>query len=142
METAAAKIIYAAGGLVINEKKEILFMFRRKVWDLPKGKVDPGETNEAAAVREVSEETGLQKVLLHEPLVNTHHTYEEKGKIIRKETHWYRMTGDSTEKLVPEESEGITALKWIGRSGLQEVLDNTYPNIIEVLKAGGYLPLA
>ncbi len=133
------KIVYAAGGLVINEKNEILFMFRRKVWDLPKGKVDPGESNEEAAIREVAEETGLKQIVLHEPIVNTHHTYEEKGKMIRKQTHWFRMTGDSTEKLVPETGEGIAELKWIGGSGLQEVLDNTYPNIIEVLKAGGYL---
>src|ERR1700712_23652 len=99
MDIPAMKIIYAAGGLVINEKNEILFMFRRKVWDLPKGKVDPGESNEEAAIREVAEETGLRQIVLHEPLINTHHTYEEKGKMIRKQTHWFRMTGDSTEKL-------------------------------------------
>ena len=52
-------IIKAGGGLVKNEKGEVLFMFRKGKWDLPKGKLDPGETMDACAVREVMEETGV-----------------------------------------------------------------------------------
>ena len=44
-------IIKAAGGLVKNEKGEYLFIFRRGSWDLPKGKLDKGETIEQCAVR-------------------------------------------------------------------------------------------
>ena len=55
-------IVVAAGGLVQNEKKEILLIFRRGKWDLPKGKLDKGEKLEVCAIREVEEETGLQKV--------------------------------------------------------------------------------
>ena len=62
-------IIEAAGGLVFNEKNELLMIFRRGFWDLPKGKVDEGETLEQCAVREVQEETGLQNIMLGDFLI-------------------------------------------------------------------------
>ncbi len=58
------KPVTAAGGLVENEKGEVLLIFRRGKWDLPKGKLDPGETIEQCAVREVEEETGLKNIEL------------------------------------------------------------------------------
>ena len=45
------KVIEAAGGVVFNEKEEVLVIFRREFWDLPKGKIDKGESPEEAAVR-------------------------------------------------------------------------------------------
>src|SRR3982751_3416807 len=54
------KIVKAGGGLVVNEENKILMIFRRGKWDLPKGKLDKGETLEQCAVREVEEETGLK----------------------------------------------------------------------------------
>jgi len=50
-------------------------IFRRGKWDLPKGKLDKGETLEQCAVREVREETGLKKIKLQSPLMTTYHTY-------------------------------------------------------------------
>ena len=52
-------VVEAAGGLVQNKKGAYLFIFRRGKWDLPKGKIDKGESEEDAAVREVSEECGI-----------------------------------------------------------------------------------
>ena len=49
----------AAGGLVLNEKKEILLIFRRGKWDMPKGKLDKGEKLEDCAIREVGEVIAL-----------------------------------------------------------------------------------
>ncbi len=43
--------VEAAGGLVLNEKGEVLMIFRRGSWDLPKGKIDPNESVETAAIR-------------------------------------------------------------------------------------------
>ena len=84
-------LVIAAGGLVQNEKKEILLIFRQGKWDLPKGKLDKGEKLEDCAVREVEEETGLQKVRLLSPLTITYHTYQEGARFICKESHWYNM---------------------------------------------------
>jgi 8-oxo-dGTP pyrophosphatase MutT (NUDIX family) len=58
------KTIVAAGGLVFNENKELLMIYRRSKWDLPKGKLDEGETIEECAIREVEEETGVQQIIL------------------------------------------------------------------------------
>jgi 8-oxo-dGTP pyrophosphatase MutT (NUDIX family) len=131
-------IIQAGGGLVVNEKGEVLFMFRRGKWDLPKGKLDPGETLEACAVREVEEETGIGRLILLKFLLVTEHLYEEKGLNILKETHWYLMKATSDQKLIPQKEEDILELKWIGPPEFRIVKRNTYPAILEVLRAGGF----
>lgn len=128
-------LIQAGGGLVQNEKGEILFMFRRGKWDLPKGKLDEGETLEACAVREVQEETGLKDVRLEAPLLVTWHTYDDSGKHILKETHWFRMTTRGDQDLLPQQEEQITELKWVDKKNVKEMLGNTFPSIIDVLKA-------
>src|SRR5215212_7887430 len=84
-------LIQAAGGLVLNPAKAMLFIYRKGRWDLPKGKLDEGETLDHCAVREVKEETGLQHLRLIEPLLVTYHTYDEDGRHMLKETHWYLM---------------------------------------------------
>src|SRR5580704_13598268 len=95
-------LVKAAGGLVINENKEILFMFRRGKWDLPKGKLDPGESLESCAQREVKEETGISYLELLRFLLITQHEYEERGQVILKETHWWLMKANSNQKLIPQ----------------------------------------
>ena len=132
-------VIKAGGGLVENEKGEFLFMFRRGKWDLPKGKLDPGESLEDCAIREVQEETGIRGLELKKFLLVTEHAYEERGVALLKETHWWLMNARSNQPLVPQAEEDITELRWIGVFALKTVLENTYPGIIEVLKAGGAL---
>jgi 8-oxo-dGTP pyrophosphatase MutT (NUDIX family) len=127
-------IIQAAGGLVLNEKKEILMIFRRGKWDLPKGKLDKGEKLEDCAVREVEEETGLQNVKLLSPLTITYHTYHEGTKYVLKESHWYKMKVSGEQKLVPQTEEDIHEIKWVKPSGLQEYMENSFPSVMDVLK--------
>jgi 8-oxo-dGTP pyrophosphatase MutT (NUDIX family) len=131
-------VIKAAGGLVQNEKGELLFMLRRGVWDLPKGKLDNGETLEQCAIREVGEETGLQKIGLDNFLLATYHTYDESGKHFLKESSWYRMKAAGDQALMPQQEEQITELKWIAPKQLGAYLRNTYPSIVDVLTAAGY----
>ena len=131
-------MVKAGGGLVINEIGEVLFIFRRGKWDLPKGKLDPGESLESCAIREVKEETGVGHLELIRFLIVTEHEYVERGQSILKETHWWLMKTKGNQPLTPQSEEDITAIKWIGSVDFKIVLQNTYPTILEVLRAGGY----
>ena len=131
-------VLKAAGGLVINEKKELLFILRRGLWDLPKGKLEHGEKLEDCAVREVEEETGLTNIKIGKLLVTTYHTYDESGKHILKESYWYLMHVEKAGKLVLQTEEDITEIRWVKKKELQEVLKNTFPSIIDVIKVAGY----
>lgn len=125
--------VIAGGGAVWNEKNELLFIHRRGKWDLPKGKLDPGETIEHCAIREVEEETGLRSPVIKAPLCTTYHTYRESGKHILKESTWFEMYADGRQDLVPQVTEDIHAIKWIGKDGWGQVLEDTFPSIRDVL---------
>ena len=128
--------IIAAGGLVLNEKKQILMIFRRGKWDLPKGKLDEGESIEGCAIREVMEETGLTKLDLGPLLIITHHTYFDpwiKEEVI-KETHWYQMNTLADQTLTPQTEEDIERIEWVSQSNLSDKLTNSYDTIVEVVK--------
>lgn len=122
------KVIPAAGGLVINPKKEILFIFRNGVWDLPKGWIEKGETIESAAVREVEEECGVFNLKLIKPLVTTYHIYYQEGLNL-KQTDWFLMFADNTKELVPQIEEGITEVAFKNERETEEALKNSYGNI-------------
>lgn len=126
--------IIAGGGIVENEEGKILLQYRRGKWDLPKGKLDEGETIEECAVREVEEETGLQNIQLGELAGITHHFYTERGKNIDKETHWFAMKVSGIQKLIPQTEEDILELRWVAENELQYYLSNTFPNIVEIIE--------
>jgi 8-oxo-dGTP pyrophosphatase MutT (NUDIX family) len=127
-------VIQAAGGLVTNEKDEVLMIFRRGMWDLPKGKLDPGEKLEECAVREVEEETGLNNIELLSPLIITWHTYHEGSRFILKESHWYKMKVTGDQKLVPQTEEDIHDIKWVNKTGLQQYMKKSFPSVVDVLE--------
>jgi len=107
------KILEAGGGVVVNQNEEILTMYRRGSWDLPKGKIDKGETKKAAAIREVQEETGLNVIELGDFLLETNHTYKNrKGKRVIKRTYWYKMSTKET-LLEPQIEEDIELCEWM-----------------------------
>jgi 8-oxo-dGTP pyrophosphatase MutT (NUDIX family) len=128
--------VQAAGGLVYNETKEMLLIFRRGKWDLPKGKLDKGEKLEHCAVREVEEETGLTSVQLDKPLLVTYHTYHEGSKFILKESHWYTMRVNGDQKLVPQTEEDIHEIRWVKAVELKPYIQNAFPSVVDVLEAG------
>lgn len=127
-------LVQAGGGLIQNEKKEILLIFRRGKWDLPKGKLDKGETMEECALREVVEETGLQRVKLIAPLIVTYHTYHEGSRFILKESHWYTMKVSGEQKLVPQTEEGIQEIKWVKADELNKYKKIAFPSVVDVLE--------
>ena len=128
-------LVQAAGGLVLNEKKEILLIFRRGKWDMPKGKLDKGEKLEDCAIREVEEETGLKKIELVSPLTTTYHTYHEGTKFILKESHWYMMNVEGDQILTPQTEEDIFEIRWVNANDLDKYRKDSFPSIADVLGA-------
>jgi ADP-ribose pyrophosphatase YjhB (NUDIX family) len=127
------KRIDAAGGVVKNEKGDLLFIFRLGKWDLPKGKLTKNETPEDGAKREVMEETGLKELELLKPLTTTYHIYERKGKRILKKTRWFEMSASGTQRLIPEAKENIEEVRWMAVDELAPVYENTYALVKELL---------
>ena len=125
--------IQAAGGLVTNEKDEMLLIFRRGKWDLPKGKLNKGEKMEACALREVEEETGLRNVTIETSLPATYHTYHEGARYVLKESNWYKMKVSGEQQLVPQTEEDIQEIKWVSKHDLKNYFSNAYPSVVEIL---------
>lgn len=124
--------IKAAGGIVKNDLNQVLFIFRNGKWDLPKGKMERGEDSRTAAIREVEEECGIKIDSSGKKIANTYHVYEKDGQLVLKKTAWYSMRADKTVKLIPQIEEGITEVRWLSKSELSMVRDNTYPLIREL----------
>ncbi|MGN6618383.1 MAG: NUDIX hydrolase [Ilyomonas sp.] len=129
-------IIVAAGGLVRNDTDDLLMIYRRGKWDLPKGKLDEGETIEACAVREVKEETGLKEITLGKLIGITHHRYFDKWIMndVIKETHWFEMKVKDNPVFIPQKEEDILEIRWVNKKDLPEYLQETYPNIVEIVQ--------
>jgi 8-oxo-dGTP pyrophosphatase MutT (NUDIX family) len=127
-------LVQAGGGLVENEKGEIMLIFRKGKWDLPKGKLDKGESLEECAIREVQEETGLRQVKILSPITTTYHTYHEGARFILKESYWYKMKTTGGQKLVPQTAEGIEAIRWVKPADLKKYYNECYPSVVDVLK--------
>ena len=121
--------IIAAGGKVINNKSEILFIYRNKKWDLPKGKAEKNEIISETALREVEEETGINNLSIIKPLDKTYHIFKRDGKNYLKSTYWFEMQSDFIGKFKPQKKEGITRVEWIGIENLSSILAKSYANI-------------
>ena len=129
------KLIKAGGGLVLNEKGELLLIFRRGKWDLPKGKLEKGEAIDECALREVQEETGLKNVNLMKPSGSTFHTYYLQPRWIIKESIWFQMSANSKEQLKPQLEEDITEIKWVSLDQVKNYEQNMFPALIPLIKS-------
>ena len=122
------KVVKAGGGIVKNINDETLFIYRRNKWDLPKGKMDKGETIDQTALREVKEETGIKNLSIIDFKINTYHVFK-KGKEYRlKETSWFNMLSTHEGSFSPESKEGITKVVWKSNKKIKKI-KNTFPNI-------------
>jgi len=127
------KVLKAAGGIVRNKENKILMMLRLKKWDLPKGKLDKGETSKVAAIREVEEECGV-KAKLGVKICTTFHTYTYKNEDILKQTKWYAMDLLDDSNMKPQAEENIEKLSWMDQKQTNSALLNSYSSIRYVLK--------
>lgn len=122
-------LVVAAGGVVTNKDGKVLFIYRNDKWDLPKGKVEDGETLEEAALREVEEETGVAGLQIENFLRATYHIFKRNGKYKLKEVHWFSMSTSYKGELIGNKSEGIEKVKWKGPKKIKKALQNSYTNI-------------
>jgi 8-oxo-dGTP pyrophosphatase MutT (NUDIX family) len=129
------ELIEAAGGVVQNEDSDVLLIKRNGLWDLPKGKSMDGEAPEFAALREVTEECGISKIVVEKPLIKTYHTYQEGNKKILKRTSWFKMIFSGDEQSTPQLIENITEVRWVNVVDLPNYIENTYPSIRDVFKS-------
>ena len=123
-------LIEAAGGMVENDRQELLVIKRLGYWDLPKGKLEKNEKAEEGAVREVEEECGIHQLEIVGVLPSTYHTYELKGKPILKKTYWFKMICDGKQQLVPQVEEDITEVKFMTKVEVKAAIDKTYASLI------------
>ena len=127
--------VKASGGIVLNPSGEVLFIFRRGFWDLPKGKVDEGESRKKAAVREVMEETGLTRIKSGPKLTRTRHAYRNsKGNRLLKISDWYLMHA-AREELHPQFEEDIELAEWYHPVRFLKTSPRMYQSIKDVLAA-------
>lgn len=121
-DTIGLPLIESAGGLVCNQAHMVLLMFKRGKWDMPKGRIEPGQSREEAAIREVEEEVGLDAnhLQIKGKLVSTFHTTRHQGVKYLKKTHWYLMEYDGTKDPFPQVEEGIIEARWVHLSELPE----------------------
>lgn len=105
----------SAGGVVVRiaDGRPLFLLIRDSYrnWGFPKGHLEPGETADAAAMREVAEETGLQTLRLRGEIEAIDWYFRFRGRLIHKVCHFYLMETDSSATC-PQRDEGITACRW------------------------------
>lgn len=126
------RYIQAAGGLVSDEAGRVLMIYRRGKWDFPKGKVEWGETVEAAAVREVEEETGIRADIADFSPHHVFHVYDTYGEKVLKETFWFRMTAKPGQMLSPQSEEDISRAEFVDSERVTSHLQSSYASLREV----------
>lgn len=128
------KVVIAAGGIVINTSGDYLLIERNGKWDLPKGKMEKGESIEQSALREVEEETGVTYLKITKPLKTTYHTYDIEEKAVLKHTYWFLMKTPDTKLLVPQQNEGITEAKWVDKKTFCDLIGQSYASIVDLVE--------
>lgn len=123
---SAYRYVQAAGGIIVNERDEVLMIYRNGKWDFPKGKVEQDEPIPEAALREVEEETGVKAALVSSQPISTFHCYDTYGENVIKETFWFAMTADSQQSLLPQTEESIESVVWVPFADVEARLQDSY----------------
>ena len=135
LELFKSKFYYieAAGGF-IEKDNEILFIHRQGIWDLPKGKLEKGETIKNAAIRECEEECGIKQLTITKQLSSSFHLYKYKKGFALKQSYWFYMKSDYSKKLTPQIEEDIDEVKWFSKHEIETIIINhTYYTIKDVI---------
>ena len=120
--------VEAAGGVVFDDEGRVAIVHRPRYddWSLPKGKLDPGETFEEAALREVEEETGLRCALGDELEPVRYRDNKGRPKIVR----YWLMHVEDDPGFTPNDE--VDELSWVTPGEAAELL--TYPHDAELVR--------
>jgi 8-oxo-dGTP pyrophosphatase MutT (NUDIX family) len=125
----------SAGGVVVRiDGGRPLFLLIRdsyRNWGFPKGHLETGETADAAAMREVAEETGLADLRLRGEIETIDWYFRFRGRLIHKVCHFFLMESESAVTC-PQRDEGITACRWESFERASELV--SYENARTVLR--------
>ncbi len=128
--------VEAAGGVVVDDRGAWLMIRRNGRWDLPKGHVEPGESVDACAAREIAEETGVAAEVVR-PLCETLHAYwfppTQRWEL--KRTHWFLLRSTAAQPTVPQSEEGISEAVWCASAVVAGHLRDAFPTIRRVAEA-------
>ncbi len=125
--------IEAAGGFIEKDKK-FLFIHRHQRWDLPKGKLEKGESIKTGAMRECEEETGIKELSISHALSSTFHIYTFKNAYALKQTYWFYMQSSYPGVLTPQLEEDIDQVKWFSKEEIVSgILSDTYFTIHDLV---------
>jgi len=129
----------SSGGVVVRRAPggyEVCLVSDGRHWGFPKGLIEAGETPEAAAVREISEETGIPaaSLALRAALPLSEYVYRRanRGALVFKRVHHFIVEAPAGAELHPDPSE-ITEAAWLGFDAAKARL--SFRNSIEVLEA-------
>jgi 8-oxo-dGTP pyrophosphatase MutT (NUDIX family) len=125
--------VKAAGGLVKHTNGKYLFIEKKGKLDLPKGHLEPGETTEECALREVAEECGINDHSIVKPLTPSYHTYTWDGISYLKKTSWYLMTYNGTMITEPQIKEGITRVEWLSPDELSRIKSTAWMSLMDLI---------
>lgn len=125
-------VVKAAGGIVFR-KNEIALIYRNGFWDLPKGKMEKGETKEETALREVEEECSIKDLKIDSTLPTTYHVFYEDNRYKLKITYWFTMSTEDEANPIPQEEEGILKAEFIPIKNIPLYYDEMYRSIHELI---------
>ena len=140
MKRARAELETSAGGVVVRMASaddgcaRPLFLIIRDSydnWGFPKGHVEHGERPEAAALREVIEETGIDTLTVRSSIDTIDWYFRFRGRLIHKVCHFFLMITDLADTS-PQRSEGITACRWEPYEDAAQLV--SYANARDVLR--------
>jgi 8-oxo-dGTP pyrophosphatase MutT (NUDIX family) len=133
--------IVAAGGLLFDAAGSLVLIHRLGFRDLPKGKVEDGETEVEAARREIEEECGIAGVEMGRKIRDTYHVYVKDSVRIIKRTAWFEALYRGKAPFAPQIEEGISEVLPVTLAELPDYIPLAYASLRELMRDAANLSI-